>query len=202
MNKFRLALALSGTVIASQAGAALVGDTVNLAAYHGFGTPVTGSCLTLSATRAIGAGAELTLADATAGTCSGAFGVDIDGATGILTLFAIDGYSAGAGNYEYGTVEITGFDDLISSFGLIADSGLFRTDDPWALGSIVPAAVTSFTGSSIRIDFSAPTVQFVIADGGSMTFQIGAAAVPEPGTLALVGLAALGLGIARRRARI
>lgn len=192
-------LAAVAAIAPFQAGASLLGDSVNLAAYHAFGTPISGSCLTLQATRAIGAGPELTLADTVSGGCSGAIGIDIDGSTGLLTLFAINGFAVGAGNYEFGTVTISGFDDAISGLSLVADNGLFTSADPFGTGAIVPSPVLAFTASSLQIDFSAPGVEFVLRDGGSMSFQITQATVPEPGTLALVAAAVLAAGAATRR---
>ena len=110
-----------------------------------------------------------------------------------------DRYALGAGN-PVGSSQIGGLD--ISSFGFRLDdtSGTAITD---ALALLSSPSLSSFTSNTFLIFFGDPTSTdpngFAVVTGALETLSVRNSTVPEPGSLLLLGAAAVSSRFARRR---
>lgn len=174
--KFVPAVALACCAMGAQAS--LVGDSVSVTNIFG-GTIFQGPSIVV-----VGAGTELV-------NFGEAWDIDIGATTIRLTC------SGGSG--------------CDGSANVAIDSYLFEDLDPGLLGVSIDGSSTAanaianisgltFGSDSLRIDFANAITgvqgQFVL-----LNLQL-AGAVPEPGNIALVGLALAGLGASRRRQRV
>jgi len=132
--------------------------------------------------------------------CAGGLGkcVDLDGSKNNAGTFNSNRFILAAGNYSL-SFDISGNQRgsaadsmMVTLGGLINESFTLSAGDPWQ------TVIRSFTVASDMTDF----ISFN-HDGkdniGIMLDNVSVSAVPEPGTLALLGLGLVGLGAARRR---
>ncbi|MBL8307431.1 MAG: PEP-CTERM sorting domain-containing protein [Rubrivivax sp.] len=168
---------LAGLAVTGLASASLVGQTVHVSSFANLaGIDVV-----------VGAGVEYDFTSANGQR--DVIDIDADGFT--VTIYHPVGFSwfyAGAGGGDL--VVLSGIDELISSVAFLT-----------------PAATANITASNLQFSNGSGlgdgSVSFEMSGGpqaqNPMSWTVGITTVPEPGALALVGIALAGLGLSSRR---
>lgn len=207
MSNKRLRGGLIGAALAMMSGAAnasLLGAVVDISAENGFASG-SNICKTASAIgRTVDASTELVAADWDGIFCVGFYSADLSGNS--ITLTGLE-----SGNYSFAALHIH-----ISSGPAITGASFagytpnfFQPGGDFNDGNFLPTVTFDADDINIVWDTGDDAAQFLFngpAKGGSSPFGTAAfsvttqQSVPEPATLALVGLAFVGAAVARRKA--